>query len=1043
MFEIVQIIEKASIVGQVPVTPNTEIAEDASLVFNNSQFFAAAIAGVILAFAFQFLFTNLGVAAWISTMGKSSSDRDRSESDDFGSSVRKVSVKLGIATLISVTLSLFFACLLAVRLGLFVSSISGAIVGLTIWGIFFLLLVWVSSTTVGSFVGSVMSTATSGLQTLIGTVTAAVGAKSASKQVVETAEAAAAAVKRELGTGLDPMSLRERLEDYIDAIKPPSLDVNRIATDFERLLDDENLQEIAASGNLQNIDRQTFLNLIANRSDLSKKDLDRIADKLERVWRKRVERMPRSQNPISSLTDYFKSAPRERLLGKDLNNKLDELIQEMRQNQNSQPSGGGGGAAGAAAVGGTSAIGMGLNSIIGLVMGRTDLSDFDVDKIISQIQSLKGTVGEQTNKVAAQVGIKETLPSSRIRADIENYLENASSWQLSKENLVREFRDVLYDPEADPAAVIDELQRLSRADFAAILQQKGLYTQDKIRAIVEILDAIRWEVVAVAENALEREKAIVTLAEVENYLLLTPKENFAPGRIQNDFKSILQNSGSDYQFANERLKQFDRLTFERIFAKRQDISAVEASALINELELALERVLQETQQENAAAEIKLEAQWAKLYAYLREADKSQLTPQKVRQELKSFLDEEQAEATTLRMRRAYFDRHSLVSLLEERKHLTTEEINAIVDEIELVWLSYRHQSPQLVAKTQEQYARATSAISDYLRGAKLEELNSEGIKQALGALLNDPKASFRAISNSLTSIDRDTLIQLLVRRGDLSQEQANRIVDEVQVNLQSFARMPRRLARRTQEKVYNFQEAISNYLRSTDKEELNPDGIKRDLQLLLNDPRAGMGSLQERLSHFDRETLVALLSQREDISREDVDRIIDQVLSVREQMMQQLQTMQDKVQSAIERIFIKIRDYLNSLERPELNYDGISHDIRSLLDDPKAGFEALRDRLSQFDRETLVALISSREDISRADAERIIGQVERTRTRVLQRAERIQQEAKLRLEQVKHEAVKQAEETRKAAAVASWWLFATATISAIASAFAGYIGAID
>jgi polyhydroxyalkanoate synthesis regulator phasin len=1042
MLEIVQLIEKFSVLGQVPVTPDTEIAEDASLVFNNSQFFAAAIAGVILAFAFQFLFTNLGVAAWISTMGKSSSDRDRSESDSLGNSVRKVSVKLGIATLISVTLSLFFACLLAVRLGLFVSSISGAIVGLTIWGIFFLLLVWLSSTSIGSFVGSVMSTATSGLQTLIGTVTAAVGAKSASKQVVETAEAAAAAVRRELGSGLDPMSLRERLEDYIDAIKPPSLDVNRIAADFERLLDDENLQEVAASGNLQNIDRQTFLNLIANRSDLSKKDLDRIADKLERVWRKRVERMPRSQNPVSSITDYFKSATRDQLLGKDFSSKLDELTQEVRQNRNNQPSGGSG-AAGAAAVGGTSAIGMGLNSIIGLVMGRTDLSDLDVDKIISQIQSLKGTAFEQTNKVAAQVGMAQPTPPSRIRADIENYLHNASSWQLGKENLAREFRDVLYDPEADPGAVIDELQRLSRADFADILQQKGLYTQDRIRAIVDVIDAIRWEVVAVAESALEREKAIATLAEIENYLLLTPKENLTPERIANEFKSILQDPDSDYQFLNERLTQLDRPTFERIFARRQDMTPVEASAIINELELAKARILQEARQEQASAEIKLEAQWAKLYAYLRDADKSKLNPQEVRRELKSFLDEAQTEATTLRMRRAYLDRQSLINLLEEHKHLTPEEIQAIVDEVELIWLSYHPHSPKLVAKTQEQYDRATSAISDYLRSAKIEELNPEGIKQALGTLLNDPQASFRAISNRLSSMDRDTLVQLLVRRGDLSEEQANRIVDEVQTNLQSFARMPRRLARRTQEKVYNFQEAIANYLRSTDKEELNPDGIKRDFQLLLNDPRAGMGSLQERLSHVDRETLVALLSQRQDISREDAERIINQILSVREQMMQQLQTVQDKVQSAIERVFIRIRDYLNGLERPELNYDGISRDIRAIFDDPKAGFDALRDRLSQFDRETLVALLSSREDISRADAERIIGQVERTRSRVLQRAERIQQEAKLRLEQVKNEAIKQAEETRKAAAVASWWLFATATISAIASALAGYIGAID
>jgi len=39
--------------------------------------------------------------------------------------------------------------------------------------------------------------------------------------------------------------------------------------------------------------------------------------------------------------------------------------------------------------------------------------------------------------------------------------------------------------------------------------------------------------------------------------------------------------------------------------------------------------------------------------------------------------------------------------------------------------------------------------------------------------------------------------------------------------------------------VQNFQATLEDYLRNTGKEELNPEGIKRDLQLLLNDSRAG------------------------------------------------------------------------------------------------------------------------------------------------------------------------------------------------------------
>jgi ribulose 1,5-bisphosphate carboxylase large subunit-like protein len=152
-----------------------------------------------------------------------------------------------------------------------------------------------------------------------------------------------------------------------------------------------------------------------------------------------------------------------------------------------------------------------------------------------------------------------------------------------------------------------------------------------------------------------------------------------------------------------------------------------------------------------------------------------------------------------------------------------------------------------------------------------------------------------------------------------------------------------------------------------------------------------------------------------------------------------VRAIQRRIQDVVDGVFARIRNYLNSLDRPELNYDGIKRDVRKLFYDPQAGFDAIRDRLGSFDRDTLVAIMSSREDISEADANRIIDQIEGARNNVLQRAERIQQEAQRRVEEVKRQAQQQAEETRKAAASAAWWLFGTAIVSALCSAVAGAI----
>jgi nucleoid DNA-binding protein len=282
-------------------------------------------------------------------------------------------------------------------------------------------------------------------------------------------------------------------------------------------------------------------------------------------------------------------------------------------------------------------------------------------------------------------------------------------------------------------------------------------------------------------------------------------------------------------------------------------------------------------------------------------------------------------------------------------------------------------------------------------------------------------------------------VKLLAQRQDLSEAQINQVIDQVQSSMRDIVRAPRRLAARTQQRVQNFQNYLEDYLRNTGKEELNPEGIRRDLQLLLNDPRAGLEGLSERLSQFDRSTVTALLQMRGDISEEEANRIVGQVLAVRDNFVEQVRAIQRRIQDVVDGIFARIRNYLNSLDRPELNYDSIKRDVRKLFNDPQAGFEALRDRLGSFNRDTLVALVSSREDISEADANRLIDQIEGARNAVLQRAEGIQHEAQRRLEQVKLQAQRQAEETRKAAASAAWWLFGTAIVSAAASAIAGAI----
>jgi nucleoid DNA-binding protein len=1042
--------------AQVPaINERINTPEEVALLSSGPQFFVTLIAGVILAFAFQLLLTNLSVALGISVLGRSSDSEEQhhdSSGDSLGGTIKKIGTAVGIWTLVTVSIALFIACLLAVKLSLTTSALFGAILGVVIWAAYFCILVFFSSTTVGSLIGSVVNTATSGFQTILGTATAALGARAVNNQVVATAEAAAAAVKRELGSGLDPASIRESIEDYLDTLRPPELDYNRIRGEFEKLVNDPELRSLAGNGSpadvidrLRNVDRNTFLNLISNRTDLSKRDANRLVDQLDNIWQQVVNQHQR-KDPTAELLDYLKTVQPNAIDSNEFRTKLDQLTEEVRRQREllQQPQAGQTSLLRSAGMDKAEpslidrAMQYGVSTIIGTVMGRNDLSDLSVEKILDQLQILKDKTVDTTKQVTGQVAEKAPgSPFNTIKADVENYLLNSYTWHFNRVTLESEFKDVLYDPQADPATVRRMLEQIDRSYFVDVLNRRGDLVQPRITEIADNLETIRTSVLSTVKTA-ENQEGVQTLRqEVEHYLRSVPREELTAETIDRDFTRLLHDTDVDYEVLRDRFGPLDRTTLLAILAQRQDVTPEEADRIVGQLESIRDRVLSESQSaqetaKNTALELR-----GRVENYLRNTHKDELNPEAIEREFRLLLDDPQAGAAALRSRLSQFDRNTLIALLSQRQDITPEEADRIISQLERVRDSVMNAPRAVVGKAKEQYDQTTMAIADYLRQTNLPELDPQGIQRDLQLLIQNPQAGGYALRARLSQMDRRTLVTLLSQRGDLTEEQVNRAIDQFQEAARNVVRAPRRLAARTQAQVQDFQTALSNYLRNTNKEELNPEGIQRDLQLLFSDPRSGFGNLRDRLSHVDRSTIVALLAQRQDMTEEEANRIVDQVLSVREQVMAQIQKVQNRIQSVIDSILARIRDYLNSLDRPELNYEGIRRDIRTLFADPKAGFEALRDRLGSFNRDTLVAVLSSREDISADDVNRIIDQVESARDSVLRRAERIQAETQRRLEEVKYQAQKQMRETRKAAESAAWWLFGTALVSGIVSAIAG------
>jgi len=996
------------------------------LMFLSPQFFVALIAGVIMAFGFQFLLTNFSIAAKISNWDEAlPDDDDDDESESLGRKVRKIEGLVGGWVLVTVNLALFLACFLAVKLTSIASVDGAAIIGVVIWAAYFLTLVWLGSSAVGSMIGSLIKTAFSGVQGVMGTAGAAIGGKMASDQMVNTVEASVAAVRRELSSAVDPESIRDTLQDYVGSLQLPKLDVKEIRGQFEKLLGDVDIKPLAGSDVLKNVNRQTFVDLIKSRTDFSQEEINQVADQLEGVWKQTFGKQQEQKDPNLELVDFLKFAAPDLLKSDELNAKLSQILESK---------------SGSSSGGMKRTMQLGVEALVNTVLSRTDLSDLDVEKISGQLQQLTAKGTEQAKSLASKVGDKvPALPFNTAKADVENYLLNTQPWHLNRETIKQEFRDVIYDPEASPGAVLRQLELFNPDYFVGILGRREGFAQEQVAEIAEQLEAVRQEVLEIVQAAAGEEQSQDLRSRIENYLRSTGKEELNPEGIERDFQALLEDRDAGFEALRDRLSQFNRDTLVQLLGQREDFSPEEADQLIGRLESSRDRVISRAQELQEQAKSKAQELRQKVEDYLRNTNKEELNPEAIEREFQTLLNDPEAGFKALRERLSQFDRDTLVQLLSQRQDLSEEQINQAIDRIESVRDNIIH-APQIVAdKAKEQYEEVTAKIGEYLRNTNLEELDPEGISRDLTKLLENPKEGALALRERLSQVDRETLVKLLSQREDLSEEQINRTIDRVQDSIRSIVKSPRRFASRAQKTVRDFQGSLENYLRNTDKEELNPEGIKRDLQLLFSEPGMGMQSLGDRVKHFDRDTLVALLSQREDISSEEANRIADQIESVRNQIVEQVQMVQDKLQSAMDGIFAKIRDYLNSLDRPELNYEGIKRDFRKVFDDPQAGFDAMKERLGQFDRGTLVALLSSRSDISETDAHRIVDQIEGARDSVLLRSERLQKEAKKRIKQLKKKAKQQAEDAREAAAAAAWWLFGTALTSVVVSALAGAI----
>lgn len=382
-----------------------------------------------------------------------------------------------------------------------------------------------------------------------------------------------------------------------------------------------------------------------------------------------------------------------------------------------------------------------------------------------------------------------------------------------------------------------------------------------------------------------------------------------------------------------------------------------------------------------------------------------------------------------------------------------ESVNAIREELAGVF------DPQAVREK----------IDEYVQQLRPQPVDYDRIKSELVDVLRKVQLEQHA-DMSGGHVDRQTFFRMVEEQPKIKKEDADRIkgmYGEISSALQGEApgsekaeAVLGKVAPGGEEGVARTRARIEGYLRQTGREELDPERIREDIDKIFEDPKASREILLNRIHAMDRATLVALVAQRDDMSQEKADKLVHNVerainfvrgkvmgaksqaaemeegaVGGAEQKMEQVKAVPGKVEE-------RLREYLGSIGRPEFDYDRIRLDFERMFHDPKASLKILRARMKLYDRDSLIALISSQKDVSREDAERMVRKVEEAKENVLRRAERVETEVRHRISDARKLAIHEAETVRKASATAAWWMVGTAVISGIFSALGAMLAIV-
>ncbi|MGK7929598.1 MAG: hypothetical protein AB4290_30885, partial [Spirulina sp.] len=991
--------------------------QQVTIAVPGSQTIALLLAGLLMAFSFQFIVANLEIIGGLIALGirfamkmeeadttalsdttpmeesppptasrrRKSQRRGRSarasqiapggllaKATPSSNSSNTISLIAGLGIAGTIIAAIAPATFLAVKLSRVDRPILGAISGLVLWSAYFLILTWLSSRTLGSILQTVFGAALEGVGQLFGAI-----ARLFRRKPTVTEDK----VKQEIQTALADFNLDSRIQTYLKGLPPVQFDLKPIQEMMLPMLALPALQSIAGQQLLDAVDRNSLGRLLHQNTQFSEREIAQILDRLEPLWTMVRSQAPK-QNPAAELVKLLEQMPiaetakiqpieatdvarapdsssieAETESPKMAENERDAEKSTTPTEDNLSK------LLGIAEGADISAMLLAMldlvdaDAVLNELLGQVDLSEWDVARLWGQFQQLR-----------QRLTGKAVEPLSVLPEDVENYLLSAAPWELNPTVLEEDIPNLFYDPEADPTEMLRQLNLLNLDALTRILNQRGDLEPDTVQSLAAQLEALRLEAIARGNEALVAEQldrlGLAFKADIE----ALPPEAIAPEPLAELLESLLEATAPD---AILTLKaQLDPSTLTLWLQENTQLSPDVLPAVATALETCIETRAAQIEARRAEIQKAIEEGQTKLSAYLTYTSLDKLTDAGIRQKLQTLVEEIAVDPSELYQALPRLDAEILRDILSRRRSLNTERREQIVARIQACW---REQVPEV--RETEQIAqsftqRLGETLQELARSQNADRLSLEDLKPYLIPLIRDPNLTLNNLARELSEIDWSPLFSLLAEiRFDPSQ--IRELLEWLQAQIYDAARLPRRWLSRLQDREQQFEQHIQRYLQHRTKEGLQPEKMRRDLQKMLQVEvkRAKIADTVDRvigaatpeLPEFpDADAIATILSDRDDMTPTEIETISHSLQTTWQDAFEQFQSAQQEAQAALNELWESLAKSLSALQLSPIALERIEQELDALLAPLSGSLEQLSDSLTLWLPNSPLATLRSR-----------------------------------------------------------------------------------